>query len=204
MWALGFAAAAVALGVWLFRGPKNEWAPWAVGVFFLVDLVMATQGGLDVYHLLLTYISTWPSLLTSLLTLAAALLCLGPHSLLSSLVDMSKVRLPHVVISHLSVLYTSLVPVLLLASLASSLHLLAGYGRAQPLQTFDIFLPEWAVSTGWSLALLPTSPVIFGAIVYLIWADRGTPRLAVTITCNWDFVTGSVSQQAITLQNAAI
>ena len=91
-------------------------------------------------------------------------------------------RLPHVVISHLSVLYTSLLPVLLLASLASSLHSLAGYHQAQPLSTFDIFLPEWAVSTGWSLALLPTSPVIFGAIVYLIWAERGTPRLAVTIS----------------------
>ena len=90
-------------------------------------------------------------------------------------------RLPHVVISHLSVLYTSLLPVLLLASLASSLHSLAGYHQAQPLSTFDIFLPEWAVSTGWSLALLPTSPVIFGAIVYLIWAERGTPRLAVII-----------------------
>ena len=54
---------------------------------------MATQGGVHVYHLLLTYISAWPCLLTTLLTLAASLLCLGPHAILSSLVDMSKVRL---------------------------------------------------------------------------------------------------------------
>ena len=38
-------------------------------------------------------------------------------------------------------------------------------------------LPQ--VSTGWSLALLPTSPVIFGAVVYLVWANRGVPRMAV-------------------------
>ena len=146
---------------------------------FLVDLMMATQGGIHIYHLLVTYISHWPTLLTSLLSLTASLLCLGPHSILSSLVDMSKVRLPHVVISHLSVLYTSLSPALLLASLAHTLHLLTRYHLLQPLSTFDMNLPDWAVSTGWSLSLLPTSPVIFGAIVYLIWADRGTPRLAV-------------------------
>ena len=146
---------------------------------FLVDLVMATQGGLHIYHLLLTYISSWPALLTSLLSLLSCLLCLGPHSLLSTLVDMSKVRLPHVVISHLSVLYTSLSPALLLASLASSLHLLAGLHLTQPLSTFDMLLPDWAVSTGWSLSLLPISPIIFGAVVFLIWAERGTPRLAV-------------------------
>ena len=35
------------------------------------------------------------------------------------------------------------------------------------------------MSTGWSLALLPTSPVIFGAVVYLVWANRGVPRMAV-------------------------
>ena len=146
---------------------------------FLMDLVMATQGGLHIYHLLLTYISHWPCLLTSLLSLAACLVCLGPHSILSSLVDMSKVRLPHLVISHLSVLYTSLSPALLLASLAYSLHLLAGYHLVQPLSTFDMRLPDWAVSTGWSLSLLPSSPIVFGAVVYLIWAERGTPRLAV-------------------------
>ena len=82
---------------------------------FLVDLLMATQGGLHIYHLLITYIATWPSLLISLLTLTASLLCLGPHSILLTLVDMSKVRLPHVVISHLSVLYTTISPVLLQA-----------------------------------------------------------------------------------------
>ena len=48
-------------------------------LLFLVDLVLATQGGVTVYHLLSTYISAWPALLFSLLTILATTLCHGTN-----------------------------------------------------------------------------------------------------------------------------
>ena len=146
---------------------------------FLLDLSLATQGGVHIYHLLHTYISSWPAILTCLLTLLATLWCHGPHLLVTNIMDMSKVRLPQPVTAHLTVLYTSVTPVLAASCLGYSLHLLSQYHITQPLVTFNIHLPVWAVSTGWSLSLLPASPIVFGAMVYLVWANKGVPRFAV-------------------------
>merc|ERR1719211_921756 len=53
-----------------------RWKPLAVVVvialLFLMALSLATRAGLHIYHLVLTYVSTWPCLLISLLTLASA------------------------------------------------------------------------------------------------------------------------------------
>lgn len=147
---------------------------------FLLDLSLATQGGIHIYHLLHTYISSWPTILTCLLTLLSTLWCHGPHQLVTNIVDMSKVRLPQVLSAHLTVLYTTVTPVLVASCLAYSLHLLSQYHITQPLVTFNIQLPEWAISTGWSLSLLPASPILFGAMVYLVWANKGVTRLAVS------------------------
>ena len=148
---------------------------------FLMNLCLATQGGVHIYHLLHTYISTWPTLVTCLLTLLPVLLCHGQERLVTNIVDMSKVRLPHVVTCHLTVLYTSVAPVLLSCCLGFTLHRLSSYHLTQPLETFNIDLPDWAMSTGWSLSLLPMSPIFLGAIVYLVWANKGVPRPAVRI-----------------------
>lgn len=147
-------------------------------LLFLVSLVLATGGGVHIYHLLATYIAQWPALLTSLLTLLAAATCQGPGQVAELLLDMSQARLHLVATSHLVVLLSTVAPALAASCLCYSLQQLAAYHLAQPLHTFNILLPEWAVSTGWSLALLPTSPVIFGAVVYLVWANRGVPRMA--------------------------
>ena len=57
---------------------------------------------------------------------------------------------------------------------------LSAHSADQPLSTFQLWLPDWGVSLGWSLSLLPTAPVLLGALAYLAWADRGVPRLAVS------------------------
>ena len=44
------------------------------------------------YHLLMTYIGTWPAILTCLLTLLATLACHGVELLVKHVVDMSKVK----------------------------------------------------------------------------------------------------------------
>ena len=43
-----------------------------LALVFLMDLVLATRAGLHVYHLLYTYLATWPCLMILLLTLLSA------------------------------------------------------------------------------------------------------------------------------------
>jgi len=148
-----------------------------LALIFLLDLVLATQGGIHVYHLLLTYISNWPTILFSLLTVLATVLCHGTNQLMKDLSTMSKLSLPHWVTSHLSVLYFTVLPTLLIACLVHSLNTLSSHHMMQPLSTFGILLPHWGMPMGWSLAFLPISPIVFGAVVHIVWGDIGLPRL---------------------------
>merc|ERR550517_1765441 len=79
---------------------------------FLVDLLLAKQGGIHVYHLLTSYISSWPALLFSFLTVGATLLCHGTSRLIRDVTGMGKLKLGHWITSHLSVTYYSLLPAL--------------------------------------------------------------------------------------------
>ena len=88
-----------------------------MALIFLIDIVLSTQGGIHVYHLLLTYISNWPTLLFSLLTVLATVLCHGTNYLLKDLSNMSKVSLPHWFTSHLSVIYFTVLPIFLTVSI---------------------------------------------------------------------------------------
>ena len=56
-------------------------------------------------------------------------------------------RLHLVATSHLVVLLSTVAPVLAASCLCYSLQQLAAYHLAQPLHTFNILLPEWAVTT---------------------------------------------------------
>ena len=72
------------------------------------------------------------------------------------------------------------------ASLVYSLHSLSTHHLAQPLNTFGLLLPHWGMPMGWSLAALPISPLVFGAVVYLVWGDSGVPRISVsTLVDSW-------------------
>merc|ERR1712212_1465168 len=87
---------------------------FVLAVLFLLDLVLATQGGIHIYHLLTTYIASWPTLLFSLLTVTATLGCHGAGFLMRDLSDMSKFRLSHWTQAHLSVIFYSLLPIALM------------------------------------------------------------------------------------------
>ncbi|XP_023325122.1 sodium-dependent proline transporter [Eurytemora carolleeae] len=69
-------------------------------VFFLLDIFMTTQGGINVYHLVNTYIATWPQLLIVLLTVLPAVLCHGTRNMMKDLSEMSKVCFHHFVTSQ--------------------------------------------------------------------------------------------------------
>lgn len=145
---------------------------------FLLALLMATQGGIHVYHLLNTYISYWPTLLFSLLTVISATWCHGTKHLLRNLSTMSKLDLPHWISSHLSVLYSTVIPAMLMGSLGWNLMELSQEQEKTPLANFSMTLPlKWGMPLGWSLALLPLSPIILGAIIHIAWNDRMISKL---------------------------
>jgi SNF family Na+-dependent transporter len=105
---------------------------------FLVDLVLAMEGGIHAYHLLLTYLYSWPALLASLLTVVAAVLCHGTRTLMADIACMSKLALPFWVSSHLSVIYLSVLPTFLCGSLVFTLHSLSSYHISEPLASFPL------------------------------------------------------------------
>ena len=61
-----------------------------LAVLFLADLVLATAGGIHIYHLLISYIASWPALLFSFLSLIATLLCHGVGHLMRDVADMAR------------------------------------------------------------------------------------------------------------------
>ena len=67
------------------------------------------------------------------------------------------------------------------ASLVYSLHSLSTLHLAQPFKTFGLLLPHWGMPLGWAFAFLPLSPLVFGAVVHLVWGGAGVPRLSVSI-----------------------
>jgi len=141
-----------------------------LALVFLVDMALATQGGIHIYHLLSTYISTWPTLLFSLLTVLATIICHGSSNLMKDLGDMSKLQLPHWVTSHLSVIYCSVLPILLTAALVRILYLLfLPSPSSSPLS-----LPTtWILPLTWTLCGLPILPILLGAVLHTVWIRRG-------------------------------
>lgn len=140
-----------------------------VAVVFSLDLLLMTQGGIHIYHLLYTFILQWPILLFSLLTVLGAIFCHGIPFLVTDISDMSKTIFPHWITCHLAVDYYTLLPALTSASLGYFLYSLHHQTQEDPLQNFSMALPqEWGVVVGWCLAILPLSPLLIGGVVSVI------------------------------------
>jgi len=150
-----------------------------LSLVFLMDLVLATRAGLHVYHLLYTYLATWPCLMIVLLTLLTATWSHGTRHVMRDLADLSKVTLPHWVTSHVSVIYTTVAPGLIIAGAAWSLYTLHLDHLEDPLTSFNMSLTElsWTKILGWSLYGLTVLPVVFGILVRLAWIRKGVPFL---------------------------
>ena len=87
-----------------------------LALLFMINLVMATQGGIYIYYLISTYYTTWPLIFFGLLTVLAAAFSHGGKYLMKDLSDMSKLPLTHYINSHLSVLYITVIPIFLSVS----------------------------------------------------------------------------------------
>eukprot|EP00093_Oithona_nana_P008682 08682.XXX_255129_257662_1 [CDS] Oithona nana genome sequencing. len=143
---------------------------------FMINLVMSTQGGIYIYYLLTTYYTTWPLIFFGLLTTVAAAFSHGGKYLMKDLSDMSKLPLTHYINSHLSVLYVTVIPIILTCSLAWCLYNTAINHILQPLKNFQMTLPaEWGMPLGWSLTFIPILIIIGGLLFHLLWNGRGMP-----------------------------
>ena len=87
-----------------------------LALLFMINLVMATQGGIYIYYLISVYYTQWPLIFFGLLTVLSAAFSHGGKYLMKDLSDMSKLALNHFINSHLSVLYTTLIPIFLCVS----------------------------------------------------------------------------------------
>ena len=84
---------------------------------FMINLVMATQGGIYIYYLLTSYYTVWPLIFFGLLTCLGAVFSHGGKYLMKDLSDMSKMPLTHYINSHLSVLFITVIPIFLTVSI---------------------------------------------------------------------------------------
>ena len=87
-----------------------------LAIIFLLNLCMATQGGIHVYYMLTAYLMSWNTVLYGLLAVLAGAFAHGGKYLMKDLSDMSKMSLTHYVSSHLTVVYTTILPIILSVS----------------------------------------------------------------------------------------
>ena len=90
-------------------------------VIYLTPFNFNQIGGIHVYYLLSSYYTSWPLIFFGLLTVVAAAYSHGGKYLMKDLGDMSKMPLTHYISAHLSVLYTSIIPLLMAVSHSSTI-----------------------------------------------------------------------------------
>jgi len=147
---------------------------FVICIVFALDLLLMTQGGIHIYHLLYAFILQWPTLFFSLLTVLAAIFCHGIPFLVTDIADMSKMVLPHWVTCHLAVDYYSVQPILTSASLGYFLYSLHHKTLNNSLEEFSMSFPEnWGIVLGWCLAILPLTPLIMGILGSLVCKIKG-------------------------------
>ena len=69
------------------------------------------------------------------------------------------------------------------ATLSWHLYTLTHYTVGEPLLSSGISLPiDWGLPVAWSLAILPVTPIVLGAVLHMVWFTNGVPISLVSIT----------------------
>ncbi|XP_033606664.1 sodium- and chloride-dependent glycine transporter 2 isoform X2 [Cryptotermes secundus] len=121
-------------------------------VLFLVGLPLTSQAGFHIQLLLSYYSVNWPLILYSLCMTLAISYSYGQKRYISELCCISNIKLQETTMTHLIVLFTTGVPVLLMVLLFCSF-----YHTSSPPDGQTPY-PSWAKAVGW---LLSTSPAVF-------------------------------------------
>uniref|UniRef100_A0A0K2TLA7 Sodium-dependent nutrient amino acid transporter 1 n=1 Tax=Lepeophtheirus salmonis TaxID=72036 RepID=A0A0K2TLA7_LEPSM len=149
-----------------------------LSITFMTNLLLATEGGIYIYYLLTTYYAVWPLILYGLLEVLASAYAHGCKYLMKDIGDMSKMSLSHYISSHLTVIYSSVLPLGLACTLAWSLYSISLVEGIQSLKNFSIELPpSWGMPLGWSITIIPILLIILGIIFHIAWMGQGQPFL---------------------------
>nr|CAD7430604.1 unnamed protein product [Timema monikensis] len=132
---------------------------------FIAGLPLTSQSGLHYYLLLTHYSVSWPLLLHALCTSLVVIYCYGHQRFIAHLASPTQARLQDSVICHMTVLFTSVVPVLLMVLLTSSLYHLG-------ISTNASSYPEGARLCANLLAALPILCLPFGALYKFLQFTR--------------------------------
>ncbi|XP_067012278.2 sodium- and chloride-dependent GABA transporter 2-like [Anabrus simplex] len=127
---------------------------------FLLGIPLTSQIGLHLYWLLIHYAVSWVPVLHGLCVVLVVALCYGHVQFVADLGYSSGIYLKEWVARHLIVVYSSLLPILLLVLLASTLHIASHFPTRQ--STY----PDWGVALGWLLTALPLFVLLFSGAAY--------------------------------------
>jgi len=134
----------------------------------LVSVCLSTEGGAHVFQVLQTYIADWPLLLFTLLTVTAAVHCHLMSAIINNISIISRRKLSNFSASHLSVILTTVLPILTSASLGWTLYVLS----IKSLESAA--LPsDWGLPLVWTFSAVPLLPLLAGLLWYLTLGARG-------------------------------
>jgi len=130
-------------------------------VLSVICIILSTEAGIPLFHLLHTYIANWPLLLFCVLSVLS---CVHSHVtvyIVKDLSSMCRTNISHVMSSHFSVLITTIIPLLLTASLCWVLYSIS-------LVPYVMFLNTHLDPLAWALVATPFVPVIVGTVWYIL------------------------------------
>ena len=168
----------------------------------LVTVSLSTEGGAHVFQMLQTYIADWPLLLFTVLTVTAAVHSHSMSAIISNISIISRRKLSNFSSSHLSVILTTVSPILTSVSMTEKVGghyrmlLQASLGWTMyvlSVKSLRSSLPAgWGLPLAWALSASAVLPLLVGIIWYLTLGARGNI---------WIKVRSSLSHQCTLVMN---
>jgi len=145
--------------------------PWVVItvclVLFILGIPLTTQGGRYIIDLLDNYAAGWPYLFIGFCELVAMYWVYGVKNFYRDLMTIQGFNPGMRFISHLTVLYGSISPLLV------GVILILSWINYVPLESGGYVYPGWANAVGWAIAIVIIACVPIGFIVDIIFYQKG-------------------------------
>ncbi|KAJ4439631.1 hypothetical protein ANN_07759 [Periplaneta americana] len=123
----------------------------------LLGLPLTSQAGFHIQLLLSYYSVKWPLILYALCTSLAVSYCYGQKRFILDLCSISSIKLRDVTMTHMVVLFTTIVPTLLVILLLCSFY----HTHSPP--DGQTPYPQWAKIVGWLMSAIPISILFISA-----------------------------------------
>ncbi|PSN49392.1 hypothetical protein C0J52_12007 [Blattella germanica] len=144
---------------------QNKRGPVTTGVcafLFLIGIPLTSQAGLHIHLLLSSPTINWSLSLHALCTCIAVTFCYGQKKFISDLCSLSNIRLGESILTHLIVLFSTIVPVFIVILMLCSFHHSVVVPNGISPQ------PQWMKPFGWFLTSVPAVIIPLCAIFRFI------------------------------------